>query len=273
VIASLGDTWDAPLAVIVPAAVLVGLFAQAFVRLRRRGRVDHAGWHRALLFALAVAIGTLALVSPLDATGERYLLSAHMLQHVTIGDAAPALALVALRGPLLFFLVPAPVLSPVARFRPLRVVLTQLVRPRVALVAWGLAIGCWHVPPIYDYTLTHGTVHDLEHLCFVVAGVLVWTQIVDPARRHELTVPQRVAFAAALFAAGQVLSYVLIFSFHPLYPAYASQSDRLFGWSPTLDQQLAGLVMMAEQLLTLGTACVLLLVPFVRNRQLVGQAD
>jgi cytochrome c oxidase assembly factor CtaG len=269
----LGDTWRPSLAVIIPAAVLLVLFVQAFIRLRRRGRVDHAGWDRLLLFLVALTIGTLALVSPLDATADQYLLSAHMLQHVTIGDAAPALALVALRGPLLFFLIPGPVLAPLARLRPLRKFLRQLVRPRVALVLWGLAIGCWHVPNFYDYTLTHRTVHDLEHLCFVVAGILVWTQIADPARRRELTVPQRVAFAAAIFAAGQALSYVLIFSLHPLYPAYAAQNDRLFGWSPMFDQQLAGLTMMVEQLLALGTACVILLLPFARNRYLVGTSE
>lgn len=269
----LGHTWRPSLAVIIPAAVLLVLVVQAFIRLRRRGRVDHAGWDRLLLFLLALTIGTLALVSPLDATGDQYLLSAHMLQHVLIGDAAPALALVALRGPLLFFLLPAPVLAPLARFRPLRVFLRQLVRPRVALVLWGLAIGLWHIPKFYDHTLTHRTVHDLEHLCFVVAGILVWTQIVDPARRRELRVPQRVAFAAAMFAAGQALSYVLIFSLHPLYPAYAAQNDRLFGWSPMFDQQLAGLTMMVEQLLALGTACVILLLPFARNRYLVGTSE
>jgi len=85
------------------------------------------------------------------------------------------------------------VLAPLARVRALRIVLAQLVRPRVALVLWGIVIGCWHVPRLYDYTLTHRTVHALEHLCFVTAGVLVWTQIVDPARRRELTVPHRFA--------------------------------------------------------------------------------
>ncbi len=269
----LGDTWRPSLAVIVPAAVLLALFAQAFLRLRLRGRADHAGGKRPLLFLLALGIGTLALISPLDATGEQYLLSAHMLQHVTIGDAAPAIALVALRGPLLFFLVPPLVLVPLARIRVLRLVLAQLVRPVVALAVWAVVFACWHVPAVYDYTLTHRTVHDLEHLCFVVAGVLVWTQIVDPARRRVLSVPQRIAFATALFAAGQVLSYVLIFSFHALYPSYAAQNDRLFGWSPVLDQQLAGLAMMGEQLLTMGTACVLMLVPYVRGRRVVGATD
>lgn len=273
-ISRLGDTWRLSLGVLVPAAVLVVLFGQAFVRLRRRGRADHAGWSRAGLFLVAVALGTLALVSPLDTAGEQYLLSAHMAQHVLIADAAPALALVALRGPLLFFLVPGFVLGPLARLRPLRLVLRQLVRPLVALGLWGVVIGVWHVPALYDYTLTHRTVHDLEHFCFILVGVLVWTQIVDPARRRELTVPQRIAFAAALFAAGQVLAYVLIFSLHSLYPSYAEQSNRLFGWSPTFDQQLAGLAMMAEQLVSLGTACAVLLVPFVRNRRyLVSQPE
>src|SRR5205085_5011911 len=109
------------------------LFAQAFVRLRRRGRTDHAGFDRAILFALALAVGTLALLSPLDAVGERYLLSAHMLQHVSIGDAAPALALVELRGPLLFFLLPSAALGPLARLGPLRRALAWLLRPTVSL--------------------------------------------------------------------------------------------------------------------------------------------
>jgi cytochrome c oxidase assembly factor CtaG len=56
-----------------------------------------------------------------------------------------------------------------------------------------------------------------------------------------------------------VLSYALIFSLHPLYAAYDDQPARLWGISPLLDQQLAGLVMMLEQILTLGTCAFLLL--------------
>lgn len=262
---AVGNDWIAPATVVVPAGILFVLFAQAFIRLRRRGRSDHAGWDRALLFCIAITIGTLALVSPLDAAGDGYLLSAHMLQHVLIGDAAPALALVALRGPLLFFLLPPAILTPLARIKPLRVLLSQLVRPLVALGVWAVVIAAWHVPRLYDYTLDHQGVHDLEHLSFVVAGIVVWTQIVDPARHRRLSVPQRLAFATALFAAGQILSYVLIFSFRALYPAYAAQPHRMFGWSPVLDQQLAGVAMMGEQLLTLGIAAAVLLVPYIRK--------
>jgi putative membrane protein len=269
-ISQLDSSWHADAAVIVPACVLGALFVQAFVRLRHRGRSDHAGYDRALLFGLALTVGTLALLSPLDAAGEHYLLSAHMLQHMLIGDAAPALALVALRGPLLFFLIPPIVLVPLARLAPLRRALAWLLRPAVALTVWAIVFGFWHVPAMYDATLRHQGLHDVEHALFVLAGLLVWTQIVDPARRGTPSVPRRIAIAVALFAAGQVLSYVLIFSFQPLYPTYADQPSRLFGWSPVLDQQLAGLVMMLEQLLTLGTAVAILLHLSTGRRRAVG---
>lgn len=269
-ISELDSSWHADAAVIIPACVLAALFVQAFVRLRRRGRTDHAGFDRALLFGLALTIGTLALLSPLDAAGEQYLLSAHMLQHVLIGDAAPALALVALRGPLLFFLIPAAVLGPLARLQPLRAAVSWLLRPAVSLTLWAAVFAFWHVPAVYDATLRHRGLHNLEHALFVLAGLAVWTQIVDPARRGTPSVPQRIAIAVTVFAAGQVLSYVLIFSFQPLYPAYADQPARLFGWSPLLDQQLAGLVMMVEQLLTLGTAVAILLHGSIRRRRPVG---
>ena len=103
----------APPAVLFGAALALLLFAQAFLRLRRRGP-DLAPWSRALLFAAGLALLVLPLVSPLDHLGDEDLLSAHMLQHVLIGDAAPALLLVAVRGPLLFFLLP-PVAAAAAR--------------------------------------------------------------------------------------------------------------------------------------------------------------
>jgi putative membrane protein len=263
---SIASAWEAPVAVLLGAALAVALFGQAFVRLRRRGRKDHSGWDRAALFALAVALGTLALVSPLDYIGEEYLLSAHMLQHVVIGDLAVALAVVALRGPLTFFLLPAVVLGRLAKLDWLRSGLRVLLDAKVAFVLWAVVIAAWHVPAAYDYALTHQVVHDLEHLSFVVVGTLVWIQLVDPARRRELGLTGKLALAIALFAAGQILADVLIFAMRPLYPSYADQPDRLLGLSPLQDQRLAGLVMMGEQLLTLGTFVALLLI--VQHRRL-----
>ena len=87
--------------------------------------------------------------------------------------------------------------------------------------------------------------HDLEHVSFVLAGLLVWMQIVDPARRRSARAAQRLGYMLVLVGAGTVLAAVLAFAPSPLYPAYAHPT--MLGLSPSGDQQLAGLVMLAEQ--------------------------
>src|SRR3989440_13048626 len=126
-------TWDLAQLPVVAAAVALALFAGGFLRLRRRGGARHADGWRVLLIVLALALATLPLVSPLDRAGDEFLLAAHMLQHVLLGDTAPALALVALRGPLLFFVLPAPILRLLGHRRLLRGTLAFLLRPSVSL--------------------------------------------------------------------------------------------------------------------------------------------
>jgi cytochrome c oxidase assembly factor CtaG len=240
---------------VIAAAFAALLFLQAVVRLRRRGRAALAGWGRVALFAGGGALTVFALVGPLDRLADEKLLSAHMGQHVLIGDLGPALMVTALRGPLLVFLLPAPILAPLARSARVRAMLGTLLRPRVAFGLWAANLAIWHVPFIYDAALRHPPLHDFEHVCWMISGLLVWTLLVDPGSHRRLSVGGRVALAAALFAAGQILTDVLVFSFTPLYPAYQGA----YGLSAVTDQQLAGIAMMVEQLATLGTCVALLL--------------
>jgi putative membrane protein len=258
--AQLASHWSAPPAVLVTAALAVALFAQAVLRLRRRGRPDLAPWSRCALFAGGLALVVLPVVSPLDGVADRYLLSAHMLQHVLIGDAGAALLVLAVRGPLVFFLLPAPVLR---RLAPARSVFGVLVRPDVAFAAWVAAFGGWHFPGAYDYTLLHPWAHELEHATFVLAGTLAWLQIVDPAHRGRLTRGGRALFAFVMFAFGQAIATGLLVSRGPAYEVYAAQPHRVFGLSPLADQRLAAAVMLAEQAVTVGTALAVLLRPYL----------
>ena len=242
---------------VVAAAVAALLFLQAVVRLRRRGRVDLAGWDRITLFALGLGVTLFALVGPLDRVADEKLLTAHMGQHVLIGDLGPALMVAALRGPLLVFFFPAPILAPLARSPRVRAMLGTLLRPRVAFGVWAANLAIWHIPYLYDLAVAHEWLHDFEHVCWMLTGILVWTLLVDPGSHRRLSVGGRVALAAAMFAAGQILTDVLVFSFTPLYPFYHGA----YGVSALTDQQLAGIVMMVEQLLTLGTCVALLLRP------------
>jgi len=239
------------------ALVAAALFARGFVRLRRRNRTL-APLSRLWLFTGGVTVGLLALVSPIDAIGEDRLLTAHMLQHLLLGDVVPLMVILALRGPMTVFFLPSSLLRAGARTPRVRALLSRLSRPRLAFVLWAAAIGGWHVPAVYDAALAHPLLHVAEHLSFVVAGFLVWVQILDPMRREKLSPGARCAFASLVLVAGMGLSEVMLAS-GPIYTAYLHVANRPFGWSAAEDQTRAGLLMMAEQLATLGSAAAVLL--------------
>ena len=68
----------------------------------REGGVRGAGWPQALAFSAGVVfLLVVALASPLDGLGEDYLFSAHMVQHLLLGDLAPLLLLLGLSRVLL----------------------------------------------------------------------------------------------------------------------------------------------------------------------------
>lgn len=249
--------WSPDPLALVGVVVAIGLYTQGLVRLRRRNPAL-APWSRMWLFAAGIMTILIGIVSPLDTIAEEYLQSAHMLQHVLIADLGVALTLLAIRGPMTVFFLPRDLLVPLARNRTLRRALGWLVRPGIAIPLWLGVLVAWHIPRLYEGALRHPTVHRLEHLSFVLVGVLVWTLIIDPARHQRFTIGERIGVAAVLFWASQILSYVMVFSFEPYYGIYADQPHRLLGLSALTDQKLAGVVMMVEQTITIGVAVVVL---------------
>jgi hypothetical protein len=68
------------------------------------------------------------------------------------------------------------------------------------------------------------------------------------------------------------ISDTLIFSPTAVYHPYAAQPERLLGLGVIADQRLAGLLMVVEQLLTLGTFIGVMLWPLLRGRSARGVA-
>lgn len=257
------------LALAILASAMVALPARATVSLRRRGRAFRAPWRR---LALAVLAATIALAAPLALGGASdRLLSAHMLQHVLIGDLAPLLLVLAIRGPLLLRLLPRAAML-LARRLGAGHLLAVATRPAVAFAFWAASLAVWHVPALYERALERAPLHALEHASFLVSGLLVWSVLLDPAHRRALPGWGRFGYALALLAVSGLLANVLILSYRPLYPSYAAVTSRPFGLTPVGDQGLAALVMMLEQLATLGTFAILsarrqLLAPAAEPRQ------
>jgi cytochrome c oxidase assembly factor CtaG len=262
---SLWRAWSFQPVVIGGGLVAIAFFLHGWRRLRRR-RADLAPWTRIPLFVAGVIVTVLAIVSPIDAIGERYLQSVHMLQHVLIADLGIALTVVAVRGPLSVFFLPRDLLVPLARVVWLRQLLRFLLRPGTSYAVWVLVLVSWHIPRFYEAALHHRFWHDVMHLSFIVGGLLVWTQIIDPSRHHRLTLNERLGYTALVFWTGQIMAYVLLFDFSPLFPTYVDEPRRLLGLSPLTDQKLAGVVMMVEQAATVGIAFVLLLRAAQRQR-------
>jgi len=100
----------------------------------------------------------------------------HMVQHLLlIMVAAPLFAIgspleLAFRGT---SGTPHLVVSEVLRSRVARV----LGHPGVAFVLYAVMIPLTHLTVWYNYTLTHESVHDAEHLVFLGVGYLFWRQI------------------------------------------------------------------------------------------------
>lgn len=250
--------------------VVLALFLQAWLKLRGRGRSDHASWKHLVLFTAGVLVGLGALVSPLDAIGEEYLLLAHMAQHQILLDISPALVMLGLRGPIGAFLIPAPVLGPLARNRAIRFVFHVLTRWWVALGGFIAAVAAWHVPRSYEAALEHQWIHDLEHLSFAVVGALLWLQIVDPARREELSRKSRAVLVIAVLAAVHLIVHPILLTGGVKYRIYALQDERLFGMSAVSDQHWSAVFMTTEEVLVLGAAILVLAWPMLTRLSMAG---
>jgi cytochrome c oxidase assembly factor CtaG len=223
-------------------------YALAVVRLRRRGRT--ISLLSVAAFATGVGVLLVAFLSPLDRLGEERLFSAHMAQHLLIGDVAPLLVVLGLEGPLL-----RPLLA-VRAVQPLR----RLAHPLVALPLWAANLCVWHLTPLYDATLDHAAVHALQHGLFFGCGVLAWAALLEPLPGPAwFTAGRKLVYVAAMWLVSLALSQVFLWSGHAYYARYA-EAPRTWGLSPVGDQRAGGGVMLVEgTLVMLGVAVWLLL--------------
>jgi cytochrome c oxidase assembly factor CtaG len=235
--------WFEDPAVLAPILLMVGIYVWRFREVRREGDTRGATWLHALAFAGAVLALLGALVTPIDGLGERYLFSAHMVQHVLLGDIAPLLLLLSLSRVML---------RPVTR-RLVRVerALGPLANPVTAILLWLGIMYIWHIPALYDAAIESPLLHALEHFSFFAAGIVLWWPLIQPIpMRHALTGLQPLAYIAAAKGGLAALGLFLAWSSSAHYPFYEG-APRIWGLSAVEDQNVAGVIMMVEQSMTL----------------------
>jgi cytochrome c oxidase assembly factor CtaG len=237
----LGD-WSWEPTVLLGIVALIAAYALAW----RRGWLsvtdDVSPWFgsprsRAWFFATGVVVGFLALLSPIDTGGDQYLFSLHMVQHLLLMMVAPPLCLLGVAG------IHPPIRGPTG---PWRRTWAVLVHPWSATLIFSTVLLVWHIPALYDATLTTEPIHVFEHLSFIAVGVIFWWPIVDPMRgrdtRRWVSAFWKIAMLVASGIPPTVLGLIFTIAPHAFYDFYV-RAPRLWGLSPVVDQQLAGVVM------------------------------
>lgn len=229
----LTSTWDWQPTVLVGCVDLLAAYAIA---------ARPFTW-RAWLFACGVLVLALALVSPLDMLGDRYLFSAHMVQHLLLILVVP---------PLLLLGSPPQLWERILRWPPARYAERLLRRP---VLAWLLGIGTfwlWHVPALYDVAVREESIHILQHFSFLVSATIFWWPILTPCTARRLALPATLFYLLSATIVSSILGVIITFAPPGLYPVYEHPVDAIgalslvrqtWGLSYALDQQIGGLIM------------------------------
>jgi putative membrane protein len=207
--------WDWEPSVVVGCAALLACYL-AVVRKRSLVRMP--------FFLAGVVLLLLDLVSPIDALADRYLFSAHIVQHFLLALVIP---------PLLLLGTPSFELGALSK-------LERIVgQPPVS---WLLGVGTmlvWHIPALFNAALANDGLHIFQHLSFLVTGTIFWWPILGPLQDRHLAPLAAVAYLFSACACCSLLGAFLTFGPVGLYPAYTGY----MGLDVKSDQQLGGLLM------------------------------
>ena len=250
------DPW-----IVVPLLVAGALFALGAARLSRRSAIRRfPGWSDTAYWAGLLMLA-IALVSPLHYLGE-HLFTFHMIEHeIVMAVAAPLIVLARPIG-VLFWGLPRPLRRPAMRLvrsRMIDVPWTIATTGVVATLLHAAAIWIWHVPALFDATVTSSLLHRLQHLSFLVTAVVFWWAVIWKEGRgsgawHLFLTMLHTSILGALIALAPRVAYVA-------QTRYAGE----FGLTPLEDQQLAGIVMWVPGGIIYAGAALAMLAELIRG--------
>jgi cytochrome c oxidase assembly factor CtaG len=177
-------------------------------------------------------------MSPVAVLARSTLFSAHMLQHMLLALAVPPLVLLAI-----------PRSARGASERDER----SVRWPWAASWAGGVgAMWIWHAPVLCNAAATSDAVRALQSASLPALGAAFWWPILGPRLEQRLPDAAAVAYLFSACGACTVLGVAIAFSPVEVCAAYGHGIDPLgaralvrggWGLTPSVDQQLGGLLM------------------------------
>lgn len=217
--------------------LLVATYATAVVRLGPAH--THPGERAVTRFQVTCfGAGVLALLVgsdyPIHDLGERYLYSAHMVQHLLYMMVAAPLLLLGIPTWMARLVVGPRGVLRVARF---------LARFLPATILFNSVVVVIHTPSVVDATLRSGLVHLSLHVVLLVSSVVLWLPLLSPLPEvPRFAPPVGMLFLFMQSILPTVPASFLTFGDHPLYRFYEGL-PRLWGISALDDMRVAGLIM------------------------------
>jgi len=237
-----GPTWSEMLTAfeILPA-LAVAAFATLYIlgvrRLRRRG--DKWSWGRTASYLVgglgSITVATQGPLAYLDAV----LLSTHMIQHMILTMVAPVF--IALGAPLTLALRTLP-------GRPRQLILSIVHSRYMKVITFPLFAGLvfvlnpWvlYFTDLYELTLTNSVIHNINHVHFLVVGV-IWVYAlvgIDPMPRMGYPLRLISVFITLPFHA--FLGVTMMSDSAGIARDYYESLGRTWGMSVAADQELGG---------------------------------
>ena len=169
-----------------------------------------------------------------------------MLQHVLLAFVAPPLLLLGLSRSMAARIVRIPGLRP-------------LLEPIPAQVIAATVMIVWHVPALYDATLRNEGLHVLEHVMFIASGVFLYWPIIDATSstaRWHMSAGANLVYILLATLPQDGIALALLFSRVPFYEFYTHVPRLIPGFTPVIDQTIAGAILMIFGKATLAIAAL-----------------
>lgn len=265
------NEWTWTPGIVIPLIVTAILYAGGVWRMMRQPRRAGLTFKQPLSFAIGWISLSLALLSPVHELGEQ-LFWVHMAQHeILILLCAPFLVL---GRPLWISLWSLPF--------PARKSVGRLVKGTAFAASWGAitapactwilhaaALWIWHIPVLFDATLTSPAIHAAQHISFLGTGLLFWwTVLQDHGGKLGYGIGSLYVFTTAIYTS--LLGALLTFSQHSWYAPYA-QTARAWHLTGLEDQQLGGLIMWVPGGTVLLAVTLVMMTKWLREAEFRGE--
>lgn len=239
-------TWEFRLEILIPQVILAVLYLIGWFRLRRKQANIVNNWRLASYVAGHVFFG-IALYSGIDLY-QTFLFFIHMIQHLLLVMIVPPLIFLSAPMPIGFWGLPRVARIQIGKIFGRRSVfrkgLIQLSSPGLIWLVFTISLWLWHDPSAYDAAIENQFLHDLEHISFFVAGMLLWWHITGAAPRihKSRSYGMRLVIVGLTYFQNITLGMGLSLWGELVYEHYANV-PRFWNLAAKDDQTIGGLIM------------------------------